>query len=148
MPREAGAGAVGEDGFEQAEIFAAKAGEFGGFDGGDNGGHFAGGEERDGFHVAAVLVAEGGVGEQILDGAEAFGLEHGGAGGADAFDELERRGEVEGQGLRLFDGDALGQIARLIDVAAAADGDVIRQQLQRHDFEDGQQQLGGRAGWE
>ena len=31
----------------------------------------------------------------------------------------------------LFDRDALGEIARLIDVAAAAHGDVVREQLQR-----------------
>ncbi len=95
---QAGAGAVGEDGFEEAEIFAVKAGEFGGFDLGDDGGHFAGSEEGDGLQVAAVLITERRVGEEVLDGAKAFGFEDGGAGGADAFDELERRGEVEGQG--------------------------------------------------
>ena len=42
-----------------------------------------------------------------------------------------------------LDGDALGQVARLVDVAAAAHGDVIRQQLQRHDLENRQQQLAG-----
>src|SRR5262245_36763404 len=34
---------------------------------------------------------------------------------------------------RLLDRHALGKVPRLIDVAAAADGDVVRQQLQRHD---------------
>ena len=38
----------------------------------------------------------------------------------------------------LLNGDALGQIARLIDIASAADGNVVRQQLQRHDLENGQ----------
>ena len=36
----------------------------------------------------------------------------------------------------LLDGDGFRQVARLIHVAAAAHGDVIGQQLQRHDFQD------------
>ena len=44
----------------------------------------------------------------------------------------------------LFDRDALGEIPRLIDVAAAADGDVVGEQLQRHDHDDRRQQLGRR----
>ena len=32
----------------------------------------------------------------------------------------------------LFDGDGLREIARLVDVSALQDGDVIRQQLKRH----------------
>jgi len=35
----------------------------------------------------------------------------------------------------LLDGDRFGQVARLVDVAAAADGDVIREQLERNNFE-------------
>ena len=42
---------------------------------------------------------------------------------------------------RLLDGHRLGQIARLIDVAAAAHRDVIRQQLQRQNFEQRDQQF-------
>ena len=34
--------------------------------------------------------------------------------------------------MRLLDGDALGEIPRLIDVASPADRDVIREQLQRN----------------
>ena len=45
---------------------------------------------------------------------------------------------------RLFDGDALGQIAGLIDVAATAHRDVIGEQLQRHDLQNRLQQLAGR----
>src|SRR5674476_818500 len=41
----------------------------------------------------------------------------------------------------LFHGDALGEIAGLIDVAAAAHGDVIGQQLQGHDGENRRQQF-------
>ncbi len=47
-------------------------------------------------------------------------------------------------GLCLFDGDGLGEVAGLVYVAAAADGDVIREELQgdnlderREQFEDG-----------
>ena len=46
----------------------------------------------------------------------------------------------------LFDGDRFGEIARLIDVAAAAHGDVVREQLQRNDFENRRDQI--RARWE
>ena len=37
---------------------------------------------------------------------------------------------------RLFDGDGFSEVARLVHVAAAPDGDVVRQHLQRNDFED------------
>jgi len=37
----------------------------------------------------------------------------------------------------LFDGDGLGQVAGLVYVAAAADGYVIGQQLERDDFDEG-----------
>jgi hypothetical protein len=42
---------------------------------------------------------------------------------------------VRAPGFNLLDRYALGQIARLIHVAAAPHRDVIRQQLQRHDLE-------------
>src|SRR6185437_8636873 len=47
-------------------------------------------------------------------------------------------------GLRrsLLDGYAFCQVAGLVYVAAAADGDVVREELQGHDFEDGEEQLG------
>ena len=48
----------------------------------------------------------------------------------------------DGDGMRmlhLLHRDALGEITRLIDIAAQANRDVIRQQLQRDDFQDGQQ---------
>ena len=41
----------------------------------------------------------------------------------------------------LLDGYALGQISRLIDIAAAADGDVICEQLQRNHLEQRQQKF-------
>ena len=40
-----------------------------------------------------------------------------------------------------LDRDALREVARLIDVAAAADGDVVREQLQRQRHDDRRQQL-------
>ena len=56
-----------------------------------------------------------------------------------------RAGRKVEAGLRdLLHRDALRQIARLIDVAAAAHGDVVRQQLQRHDLQDRRQQFRGR----
>ena len=54
-----------------------------------------GASSRTGFHVAAVLVAEGRVGEQILDDLEALGLQHGGARGANAFHIHEWSREVQ-----------------------------------------------------
>jgi hypothetical protein len=48
------------------------------------------------------------------------------------------------QSALLFDGHALGEIARLIHIATPAYGNVIREELQRHDLEDWQQQFGGR----
>ena len=33
----------------------------------------------------------------------------------------------------LFDGDALGQVARLVHIAALPDGDVVGQELERDD---------------
>ncbi len=89
-----GAGGVGEAGFEQAEAAPLEAGEFGRADLHDNGGHFARRQLGDGLHVAAVLVAEGHVAEEVLDGYQALGFEHGCARGADAFDISERGGEL------------------------------------------------------
>ena len=43
----------------------------------------------------------------------------------------------------LFHGDGFGEVAGLVDVAAAADGDVIREELQGDDLQDGQEQLRG-----
>jgi hypothetical protein len=44
-------------------------------------------------------------------------------------------------GRPLFHGNRFGQVARLVNVASAAHGNVIRQQLQRHHFQDWQQQF-------
>src|SRR5947207_13798889 len=44
---------------------------------------------------------------------------------------------------RAFYRNALCQIARLIDIASAADRAVIGEQLKRNDFKDRKQQLGG-----
>src|SRR3989338_6081539 len=43
---------------------------------------------------------------------------------------------------RLLDGDGLGEVARLVHVAAEAHGDVVREELERHDREQRGQQLG------
>ena len=42
----------------------------------------------------------------------------------------------------LFDSHGLGQVARLIHIAAAPHRDVIRQQLQRNHFDQRRQQFG------
>src|SRR5579859_664958 len=42
----------------------------------------------------------------------------------------------------LFDGDGFGEVARLIDVAAAADGDVIGKKLEGDDFEERHEKFG------
>src|SRR5438445_3012937 len=43
--------------------------------------------------------------------------------------------------LPLFDSDGFGEVARLIDVAAAADGDVVGEKLERDDFEERDEKL-------
>ena len=88
-------GRVLENGLEEPEVAAAKSAQVRGLHLGDHGGHFARRELRDGLDVGAVLVAEGRVGQQILDGDQTFGFEHLGAGGSDAFDVLERSGSVQ-----------------------------------------------------
>ena len=50
-------------------------------------------------------------------------------------------------GQLLLHGDGFGQVARLVDVAAAADGDVVGQQLQRHNLNQRRQQLRRRQEW-
>ena len=54
-----------------------------------------------------------------------------------------RRSTAAGSGIdsRLFDGYALGKIARLIHIASPPDRNVIREQLQRHDLENRHQQI-------
>src|ERR1700761_5928497 len=56
------------------------------------------------------------------------------------------RRQADGQKLRryrLLDGHALRKISWLVDVAAAADGDVVGEELEGDDFEDGEEELGG-----
>ena len=47
----------------------------------------------------------------------------------------------------LLDRHALGEVARLIDVAAELDGEVIGEELERDDGEDRARGNRGRAGW-
>src|ERR1700693_4510112 len=51
--------------------------------------------------------------------------------------------KVEGGQPYLFNGDRLSEVARLIDVASPAHGDVIGQKLKRDDFEDRRKKFGG-----
>src|SRR3954454_11262271 len=50
------------------------------------------------------------------------------------------RHAVPATGVDLLDRNAFREVAWLIDVAAAADGDVVREQLQRHDHQYRRQQ--------
>jgi len=43
---------------------------------------------------------------------------------------------------RLFDGDGFGEVTRLIDVAAAAHGDVVSEELKRNDFQHRHEEFG------
>ena len=54
--------------------------------------------------------------------------------GSSCVRDLDRVAGVD-RGPALFDGDRFRQIARLVDVAAAADCDVIGEKLQRDDFQ-------------
>ena len=88
---------------------------FRGADLGDHGGEFAGRKLRDRLQVAAVFVAEREVVDQVFDGFEAFGLKHGGARRADAFEVCERGIEREGQSTSL----AMGGEARRACIGAS-----------------------------
>jgi len=52
-------------------------------------------------------------------------------------------GTEDATGHRLLYGDGFGEVAGLVDVAAAADGDVVGEELQGNDLEDGEEQLRG-----
>src|SRR5947207_4870917 len=43
----------------------------------------------------------------------------------------------------LLDGDGLGEVARLVDVGASRDGDVVREELERDDPDDRPEDLVG-----
>ena len=66
---------IGEGCFEQAEIATPETCEPRGAHFRHHGRHFAGRELRDGFQVAAIFVAEGNVGEQVLHRQESLGFE-------------------------------------------------------------------------
>src|SRR6185437_622286 len=119
-------GGIGEGGFEEAEVAAAEPGDLGAADFGEDGGHFAGREIADRFDVAAVFVAEGGVGEEVFDGFETLGFEHGGSGGADAFEVHEWSGEVQ-RGLRFrITSRASGSCGEGHTETVASDGESAR----------------------
>ncbi len=84
-----------ENRFEESEIAAAESAQVSGLDFGDNRGHFARRELRDGLDVGAVFVAKWRVGQQILNRDQPLGFEHLGARGTNAFDELERSGSIQ-----------------------------------------------------
>ena len=92
--RQRGARGIREAHLEQAQVAAAEAGELGRAYIRDHRGHFARSELGDGLHVAAILVAEGDVAQQVFDGDKTFALQQGRTGRTDSFDVGERGGEV------------------------------------------------------
>ncbi len=86
LARQNRAGRVREGSLEQSQILAAESGNSRRANLGDHGRHLAGRKLRDGLHVAAVFVAKGEVGDQVLHRAKLLGFEHGGPSRTDAFD--------------------------------------------------------------
>src|SRR5439155_10650602 len=60
----------------------------------NDGRHLAGRQLGDRLHVAAVLVTEGEIADQVFDGCETLGFQHGRAAWADAFHIGERGSEI------------------------------------------------------
>ena len=84
-----GARGVREARFEQPQVAAFETRKLRRADLRNYRGHLAGRQLRDGFQVAAVLVAEGHVRQQIFHHREALGFQHGRPRRADAFDVRE-----------------------------------------------------------
>ena len=80
---------VGEPGLEQAQVLALEAGQLRPLSFHQNRGQFARRKLRDGLHVAAVFVAERGVGQQVFDGEQTLRFQHRGARRADSLHVLE-----------------------------------------------------------
>ncbi len=95
LAEQALAGSVFEDGLEQAQTLAAETGEVRRLHFRDDRGHLAGRKLRDGLDVGAVFVAEGSVGQQILDREQRFRLEHLRASRSDALYILKWSGEIQ-----------------------------------------------------
>ena len=106
LTEDDGARGVGELRFEQADIAPAHPGHLRGSDFGDDGRQFTGRELRDRLQVAAVLVPEREVVDQIFHGFQTARLQHGAAGGSDPFQVGQRSIESEGQVFRI----SLGKI--------------------------------------
>ena len=83
-----------ENRFKEPDVPAAKSAQMRGLHVSDDGRHFSGRKLRDGLDVGAIFVAERRVGQQIFHRNQAFGLEHLGARGPNAFHVFERSGSV------------------------------------------------------
>jgi hypothetical protein len=112
LARQRGARGIGEADFEQAQVAAVEAGELGRAYIRDDRGHFARSELGDGLHVAAILVAEGDVAQQVFDGDETLALQHGRASRADSFYIGERGGEVHAVSNPVYLGGACFSLPR------------------------------------
>ena len=93
--RFAGRCRVRERGFEQAQVAPLESGYLGRTHLRQHCGHLSGSKLADRFDVAAVFVAEGRVGQKIVDALEAFGLQHRRARRANAFHVHEWSREVQ-----------------------------------------------------
>ena len=90
LAHQDGARGIREAGFEHAQVAAPESGELGRTNLGDHRGHLARRKLRDGLDVAAVLVAERDVAQQVLGRDQPLGFEQGRAGRADSLDVCER----------------------------------------------------------
>ena len=77
LAHQDGARGIGEAGFEHPQAAPLEAAHFDRAHFGDHGGHLARRELGDRLHVAAVLVAERHVAQQVFHRGETFGFEHG-----------------------------------------------------------------------
>ena len=91
-----GTRAIRERGLEQAQVAPLEPRKARRAHLRDHRGHFARRKFVHRLHIAAVLIAERHVGEQVLDGAQALGLQHGRARRPDAFDVSKRSSEIHG----------------------------------------------------
>ena len=94
LAHEDGARGIGEAGFEHPQAAPLESAHFDGAHVGDHGGHLARRELGDGLHVAAVLIAERHVAQQVFHRGETLGFEQPGTGRSDSFDEGEGSGKV------------------------------------------------------
>src|SRR6185437_2615638 len=95
LTHEANRRAVAENNFEKAKVSAAKCGKLRRMHFHQHRGHFSGRQLGNRLQIAAVLVTEWSIREQIFHGKKTFGLQHRRAGRPNSFYVLKRSREVE-----------------------------------------------------